>query len=88
MTMQEVRDNLAQVKPMLSDWSIVALEDGKIDGPGYGTKITPDRLDHKHIDQGYIGEKLVMEVTIAVDSHHMPVFLQGVTASGAQIEPE
>ena len=59
MTIEDVRNTSGQCKGSLSKWSIVGLQDGKLDGPGYGSKITRGN----HLGCDYVGMVLIMEGT-------------------------
>ena len=41
-TREDVQKHLSIVNKLLGQYSIVALADGKLDGPGYGSKIWTD----------------------------------------------
>ena len=56
MTMKDVRNNSDLCKSVMSEWEVVALFDGKYDGPGYGSTLTGGN----HLGCGYIGRMLIM----------------------------
>ena len=67
VTVAEAQEMKAEILPLLKQWSIVALDHGKIDGPGYGCKIHDSY-------SGECGEKLIIrDLQLAIIPFHNPV---------------
>ena len=59
MSIADVQNTSDKCKGAMDRWGIVALQDGKYDGPGYGSKFTRGN----HLGCGYVGTVLVMTGT-------------------------